>query len=121
MAVTGLLAAVLMAQAPVAATADVAFDELSRGLNQAAIERIEANDALAHDDPARLINLGIAHAREGNDDAARTMFRAAARSESSVRLETATGAWIESRDLARMALAMLDRGQFSPAARVAAR
>ena len=45
MAVTGLLAAVLMAQAPVAATADVAFDELSRGLNQAAIERIEANDA----------------------------------------------------------------------------
>jgi uncharacterized protein (DUF1786 family) len=121
MAISVLVAGMIMAQAPSAAATDVAFDELSKGQNVAAIARIEANDTLAHDDPARLINLGIAHAREGNDDAARTMFRAAARSESSVRLETATGAWIESRDLARMALAMLDRGQFAPTARVAAR
>ena len=49
------------------------------------------------------------------------MFRAAVRARDSVQLETATGAWVDSRDLARTALAMLDRGAFAEAPVFAAR
>lgn len=120
MSLTTILASAIIAQAPAPAE-DVAFWELARGLNQAAIVRIEANAALPADDPARLINLGIAHAREGRVEQARALFRSAARSEDSVRLETATGAWLDSRDLARTALQMLARGEFSTDTRMAAR
>lgn len=115
-----LLAGMLLAPAPAAAV-DVAFHDLAVGRNEAAIERIEANPALASDDPARLINLGIAHAREGRVDEARTMFRAAVRARESVQLETATGDWVDSRDLARTALALLDAGGFARGATIAAR
>jgi hypothetical protein len=120
MSVMTIIASAIIAQAPAPAE-DVAFWELARGLNQVAIERIEANRALASDDPARLINLGIAHAREGRVDEARALFRSAVRSEDSVRLETATGDWLDSRDLARTALQMLARGEFAQASRMAAR
>jgi len=120
MSLTTIFASAIIAQAPVPAP-DVAYWELVRGENQAAIERIEANGDLARDDPARLINLGIAHAREGRVEEARALFRSAARSEDSARLETATGAWLDSRDLARTALQMLARGEFSTAMQMAAR
>ena len=100
---------------------DVAFAELSVGENIAAIERIEQNAELDSDDPARLINLGIAQARQGDDIQARTMFTAAARHNDRYQLETAEGAWVDSRDLARRALAMLDRGEFRTNGRVASR
>ena len=115
-----IFAALVLAQAP-AAVPDVAYAELAAGRNEAANERIENNPALEADDPARLINLGIAHAREGRDQAARAMFRAAVRARESVRLETASGQWVDSRDLARTALAMLDQGAFSAPAAFAAR
>ncbi|GAA4647532.1 hypothetical protein GCM10023115_54940 [Pontixanthobacter gangjinensis] len=60
---------------------DVAFEELAALDNQAAIERIEANDTLEQDDPARLINLGVALAREGCTGEAKAMFEADACSE----------------------------------------
>lgn len=120
MSLTTIFASAIIAQAPAPAD-DVAYWELAQGLNDAAIERIEANDALSLDDHARLINLGIAHAREGRVEQARALFRSAVRSEDSVRLETATGDWLDSRDLARLALQMLARGEFTPATQVATR
>ncbi len=109
------------ADASTVAPVDVAYEELAVGENNAAIERIEQNADLDRDDPARLINLGIAHARQGDDLAARAMFTAAARNEQRFQLETAQGEWMDSRDLARRALVMLDRGEFRTKGRVASR
>lgn len=131
MAIITTLALVLLAQAPnqvaqqadasTAAPVDVAYEELAGGQNNAAIQRIEQNEALEQDDPARLINLGIAHARKGNDLEARELFTAAARNDQRYQLETAHGEWMDSRDIARRALAMLDRGEFRTNGRVASR
>ena len=131
MAIGTTLALVMLMQAPVQVAqqadasavepVDVAFEELSVGLNTVAIERIEQNAELDRNDPARLINLGIAHARKGYDLEARAMFTAAARNDKRYRLETAEGQWIDSHDLARRALAMLDRGEFRTNGRVASR
>lgn len=115
-----ILAGLVLAQAP-AATVDVAFADLAAGRNEVAIERIEANHELATNDPARLINLGVAYAREGRVGYARDLFRAVVRARESIQLETATGAWVDSRDLARTALAMLDRKVFAEAPVLAAR
>ena len=93
---------------------DVAYAELTAGMNELAIDRIEANDALDASDPARLINLGIAHAREGEDEQAREYFDAAMRSDARLQLETATGEWTDSRVLAKTALRKLNRGDFAP-------
>lgn len=112
-------AALMLAQGGVAM--DVASDELIAQRNEAAIVRIEANDRLDRDDPARLINLGIAHAREGRVREARRMFREVAGSDTALRLELAGGEWIDSRDLARRALRMLDHGEFSGRSRVTMR
>ncbi len=120
MSLITIIATGFLVQAP-ADTVDVAYSELSQGRNQAAIARIESNASLREDDPARLINLGIAYAREGREAEARGLFRDAVRSERSVRLETATGAWLDSRNLARMALQMLDRGEFNTARQIAKR
>lgn len=119
MALFTVATVLLMAQAP--AAPDVASEDLLAQKNVAAIERIEANDRLDKDDPARLINLGIAHAREGREEEARDMFRAVARSESTVRLELAGGGWVDSDELARRALHLLDRGVFAPGSRVTMR
>ncbi|MGB7407959.1 MAG: hypothetical protein WA908_05595, partial [Pontixanthobacter sp.] len=59
---------------PDADRVDVAYDEMTADQNSAAIRRIEANSQIAVDDPARLINLGIAHAREGRLAEARALF-----------------------------------------------
>lgn len=116
MAVTALMASLLMAQAPVeAAAVEVAYDELASGDTAAAIDKIENGAAQDREHPARLINLGIAYARAGRSDEARAMFQAAAESDTRYRLETATGEWMDSRDLARQALAMLGRGEFASA------
>ena len=112
--------ALLMAQAP-ATIPDVACQDLLAQKNRAAIERIEANERLEADDPARLINLGIAHAREGRVIEARNMFRTVARSETTVRLELAGGAWVDSGELARRALRMLESGKLAPASRMTMR
>lgn len=100
---------------------DVAFEELAAGQNAAAIRQIEENDNLRSDDPARLVNLGVAHAREGDLQAARAYFRAAMFSDDRQMLETASGEWVDSRVLARQALARIDAGRFDDQPRMAAR
>jgi len=111
MLISNVLAMALAAQGP-AAESQVAYDLLVDGRNEAAIVQIEQNDALEANDPARLINLGIAYAREGRTADARAMFEAAMRSEERASLETADGEWKDSRHLAYRALAMLERGDF---------
>lgn len=115
MAITTAIALVMFAGAPAQSieTVDVAFEELAAGENQAAIREINENEALDGDDPARLLNLGVAHAREGDVDTARAMFRAAVFSDDRQMLETADGEWVDSRALARQALARLESGEFS--------
>lgn len=80
--------------------------------NDAAVVKIDATKAIESDDPARLINLGIAYAREGREDVARTLLKAAMTSKNRADLETASGKWRDSRSLARQAMRMLEDGQF---------
>ena len=93
MAIITSVALVLLAQGPVATAQapdtafDVGYEELVANDNAAARQAIENCDALAANDPARLINHGIALARMGNYDAARTEFSTAANMRSSVELE----------------------------------
>jgi Tfp pilus assembly protein PilF len=93
----------------------LAANTLAQGQSVRAIEMLEANLEQSPDDPALLINLGIAHAQTGNEDGARKLFQAALSSRHSVDLDTANGMTTDSRRLARQALTMLDRGEFAPA------
>ncbi len=114
MAVATLLASLLLAHLPVqSTTVDVGYDELKTGDAAAAIDKIERSAAREANHPAALINLGVAYARVGRTGEARAMFEAALNSQERCRLETAGGTWIDSRDLARRALVMLERGTFS--------
>lgn len=90
---------------------EVAYDHLMAGQHDEAITVI--NRQLETDDPARLINLGVAYARKGDSARARAMFRAAHNADERVDLETAEGEWVYSRVLARRAIAMLDSGEFN--------
>lgn len=119
MAAATVLAVLMMAQGPV--QADVGFEELVDGRNQAAIEAIQANEALEEADPGRLINLGIAYARQGREAEALAMFRAAERSKIRYDVETAEGRWVDSRYLARKAQAMLKKGEFTGNSRMTMR
>ncbi len=103
-----------------AAESRVGYEALVAGDNVRAIAEIEGNRALAQDDPARLINLGIAHARLGDTARAQDLFNAAVASNDQMELETATGDWIYSRAIARMALRLLDQGDLRMA-RIAVR
>lgn len=112
MAISGLIASLLLAQAAVpAANVEVAVSELKDGDAAAAAAKIE-NSKADEQHPARLINLGVAYARMGRTEEARAMFRAAANSDERYRLETTSGEWIDSRDLALRALKRLDQGAF---------
>ena len=119
MTTAAIIASLFLAQGS-AQAADVGYEELTANRNAAAIQRIEANEDLKAGDPARLINLGVAHARQGREKLAREMFERAAWAER-LDLETASGAWIDSRELALRALAALERGDFAAQTRTAMR
>ena len=118
LAATGSLAMVtgIPAAAQVnTADSELAASHIARGETTSAIAALEIEREAAPDDPALLINLGIAYAHIGKDDKARTMFDAALKSEKPVELETADGKATDSRRLARKAIAMLERGEFRSA------
>ncbi|KUO56273.1 MAG: hypothetical protein APF78_12280 [Sphingomonadales bacterium BRH_c3] len=92
------------------AESQVGYEALMAGDNERAIAEIEANRVLAQNDPARLLNLGIAYARSGDESQARAMFQAALTSADQMELETSQGDWVYSRALARQALRMLGDG-----------
>ncbi|WP_128893179.1 hypothetical protein [Erythrobacter sp. HKB08] len=116
MMIASLAAVALMTPA----ATQVGYDELMDGRDAAAIQTIEGNETLEKSDPARLINLGIAHARQGRTEEARKLFTAAMECEDRMSLETSEGEWKDSRHLARLALKMLDNGSFG-SERMAAR
>lgn len=112
-----VLASVILAQAPIVAAShqpaekaevDVAYTTLAAGMADEAEAKIEANDSLDSQDPARLINLGTAYAAQGRMDEAAAMFKAAILSDKRYDLELADGSWVDSRVAARMALAGLN-------------
>lgn len=93
----------------IAPYSEVAYDALINGRTEAAITQIQATLAADPADPAALINLGTAYARLGRTQEAAKLFRAAIVSSNQYDLQLADGRWIDSRRLARMATAMLQR------------
>ncbi len=106
-----LMTATLVAPA-VPAGDPAGYRDVATGRNVALIESVDAADALQADDPAVLINLGVAYAREGDDRLAAVLFEAAMMSANRCELETATGDWVDSRRLAQRALDKLAQGAF---------
>lgn len=86
-------------------TVDVAYEELADGDAEAAIAQLEAELAEDGGHPALFINLGSAHARLGNLERAEFFYRAARDCEEEYQMELADGRWMDSRDVARLALA----------------
>lgn len=107
MSLTAIIIAAALAQsAP--GIADVAYTELSAGDAAGAVRKLEDN-AADTSDPAALINLGTAYARQGSTDKALAAYRAAIASPDRYDLELADGRWMDSREVARSALASLQR------------
>ncbi|WP_279349320.1 hypothetical protein [Erythrobacter litoralis] len=109
-----VIAAALAQAGAVPATAQtetVGYVELATGEDAAALTAIE-NSIVDEQDPALLINEGIALARLGMTDEAVARFEAAMDSPERVSLETATGEWVDSRQLARRGLRMVRNGEF---------
>ena len=115
MLATFVFAPLLMAQAVTTdiveqqvETRDVAYEEMVAGEFGAAIALLE--DALEDHpgDPAILINLGSAHSALGNWDTAQTYYRAARLSDEHYEMELADGRWLDSRDVAAMAMGAVE-------------
>lgn len=112
MSLSALAAAVLLGQSAFSLgadraapdVADVAYTELSAGMSQAAVRKLEASGAAQSDDPATLINLGAAYAREGMSAQALNAYRAAVATPVRYDLQLADGSWVDSRFAARQAL-----------------
>lgn len=79
-----------------------------------AVELLRAELERDPNDPALLINLGIAYAQMGDEAAAQSHFKAALTSPEVIELDTADGRTTNSRRLARQAMVMLERGEFQP-------
>ena len=92
----------------------LASETLAKGEADEAIEALERSVKEAPEDPALLINLGIAHAQAGSLETARALFERALVSPEPVELETADGKTTDSRRLARKAIVMLESGEFAP-------
>lgn len=92
--------------------ADFAARLLLSGEKETALVKLEQQKAEWPNDPAVLINLGVAHAQMGEDSKARTAFKAALVSSQPQELDVADGRTMDSRRIARIAMQMLDRGEF---------
>ncbi|GGC06388.1 hypothetical protein GCM10011494_26270 [Novosphingobium endophyticum] len=115
MSVSLLVASVLMGQSAFSLTLevhapeeiDVAYEELAAGMNEEAMRKLERSTAIDSDDPAVLINLGAAYARQGMAQKALASYRAAIDSPERYELELADGSWMDSRWAARTAMRSL--------------
>ncbi|MEL7198659.1 MAG: tetratricopeptide repeat protein [Pseudomonadota bacterium] len=92
-------------------TPDIASEAITAGRGDDVIPSLERARAKHVNDPAVLINLGVAYAHRGDDAKARDLFKAALKSPTVLDLETANGDAVSSRKLARKALSMLNRGE----------
>ncbi len=90
-------------------TKDVAYEAMTDGRTGQAIVTLEARLEEDPGDPATLLNLGTAYARQGQTERAASAFRSALSSGTRYQLELADGRWIDSRYAARLALETLER------------
>ena len=117
MSLSLLVASILMGQSAFSLTlevrppeeVDVAYEELRAGKNEEAVDKLTRKGAAQSGDPAALINLGTAYAREGMADKALASYRAAIDSPQRYELELADGSWMDSRWAARKAIQNLHR------------
>jgi tetratricopeptide (TPR) repeat protein len=91
---------------------ELAASSLVAGRSKEAIRVLEQARYADATDPAVLINLGIAHAQLGRDAEARALFNEALTKRAVFDLATSGGRTADSRQIARIALRMLDRGEF---------
>lgn len=94
--------------------AGLASAALTTGNASDAVDRLASELERSPNDPALLINIGIAYAHMGDEAAALSHFKAALKSREVIELDTADGRTTNSRRLARQAMAMLKRGDFRP-------
>lgn len=112
MAIATLLAGLLLAGSmTAAATAEGGQDAATQPAS--ASDEIEVAAVLDNADPVQLLNRGVSLARDGETEMARAMFTRVADNRIRYQMETASGDWKDSRNLARKALGMLDRGEFT--------
>lgn len=97
------------AEPPTTEQREVAYEDLAAGRTAQAIRAIEARLEADPDDPALLINLGAAYARQGDAARAAKAFQAAIDSDTRYELELNDGSWVDSRRAARDALDTLRR------------
>lgn len=112
MAIATLLAALLLAgTTTTAATAADARGTATQPASES--DEIEVAAVIDNGDPVQLLNRGVGYAREGETEMARAMFTQVADNRMRYQMETVNGEWKDSRNLARKALGMLDRGEFT--------
>ena len=92
---------------------DQVSQPLTAGRVDEALTRLERASAANPHDAALLINLGIAYAQRGEEAKARATFEQAAACHEVIELTTADGNVTDSFRLARKALKMLARGEFT--------
>ncbi|MEW6575866.1 hypothetical protein [Sphingorhabdus sp.] len=83
------------------------FEALMANDNHRALNQILTDKSTAPNDPARLINLGRAHARLGDKEKARQAFLAAANCKEEFDLVLSNGQIMNSRKVAALALKSL--------------
>lgn len=110
-AFAALVAAQAVSTAPHEEANCVGYEELRSGEDNAALTAIDQSN-FEKSDPAVLINEGIALARIGQYEPARARFEAVLTDNERVRLETASGEWVDARWLAKRGLDMIGKGEF---------
>lgn len=91
---------------------DLAVAPLLARRTDEAIAILEKSRLSDPEDPAVLINLGIAYAQIGKEAEARALFDAALTKRAAFDLAISSGQVTDSRQLARRAIRMLERGEF---------
>lgn len=91
---------------------DLAVAPLMARRNEEALAVLEESHRADPNDPAVLINLGIAYAQMGEDGRAHDAFTQALSKRAAFDLATSGGRVTDSRQLARKAIRMLENGEF---------
>lgn len=115
-AVLGALAALTMANPALAGDAEInypkgslGYSELVSGDNEAAIRSIKSDTNVRHNDPAQMLNLGLAYERTGDFEGARRQYRDVLTQSRSAKLVLSNGAVVDSHDLAEMGLGRVEK------------
>ena len=113
--VLGAFAALSMAAPAFAGDAEInyrkgslGFADLVAGDNEGAIRSIKADANVAHDDPARLLNLGLAYERSGDFQTAQAYYSTVLARTRPAQLVLSNGTVVDSHELATGGLKRVD-------------